>query len=172
MDKLKDKEKSKKVSEKSFFARLLKSGGRTDSAAFAYDLFFFTIGFLFSRCHLIFGAYPLGIALLSLLPHSVLPALVGSVIGALTLGGEGLILAAVYLSAVILRIILSSDGAFFEEANLTRMSVGVICGFAAAAARIFLRGLSATTLLYGGAMILLPPLAAFALSKKSTHIFG
>lgn len=164
MDKLKDKEKSKKVSEKGILARLLKSNGNTDAAAFAYDLFFFTLGFLFSRCHLIFGAYPLGIALLSLLPHSVLPALGGSVIGALTLGGDGLILAAIYLSAVILRIILSTDGIFFEEANLTRMSVGVICGFAAAMARIFLRGLSAATLLYGGAMVLLPPLAAFAMS--------
>lgn len=164
MDKLKDKEKSKKVSDTGFFARLLKSDGSTDTVGFAYDLFFFTIGFLFSRCHLIFGAYPLGIALLSLLPHSVLPALGGSVIGALTLGGDGLILAAVYLSVVILRIILSSDGVFFEEANLTRMSVGVICGFAAAAARIFLRGLNATTLLYGGVMVLVPPLAVFALS--------
>ena len=115
MDKLKDKEKSKKVSEKGILARLLKSNGNTDAAAFAYDLFFFTLGFLFSRCHLIFGAYPLGIALLSLLPHSVLPALGGSVIGALTLGGEGLILAAIYLSAVTLRIILSTDGIFLRK---------------------------------------------------------
>ena len=164
MDKLKDnKTTSKKVSEGSFFSRL---GGKESS--FSYDLFFFTLAALFSRCHLLFGAYPLGIALLSLLPESVIPALFGALVGAFTLGPDGIVYAAIYGVVIVLRIVLSSgkdsDGGFFSEALLLRMSVAVIGGFAAAVCEILIRGVEMTSLFFGLCMIFLSPLAVFALS--------
>ncbi len=167
MDKLKSKKtKSNKPSSGSFITRL--AGGKEDigGSVFIHDLGFFTLGFLFSRCHLLFGAYPLGIALLSLLPHSVIPALAGGILGSLTLGNGGIVMAAIYITAVILRILLSpsKSTSFFGEALLTRMSVGTVSGFVAAVSEVITRGLSATSVLYGLTMIFLPPLAVFALS--------
>ncbi len=166
MDKLKDQKTKSKYQSEKFFARLSGDSEDIQGSAFLRDLFYFALGFLFSRCHLLFGAYPLGIALLTLLSHSVLPALGGSVLGALTLGEGGLIYSAIYITAVILRILLSPRGCrrFFGEALLTRMSVATIAGFVRAALEILTRGLSFTSMLYGITMILLPPLSVFALS--------
>ena len=50
-----------------------------------------TIGLLFGRYHLIFGAYPLGIAMISAMPSLVWPSLIGVLVGSLTLGSDGLI---------------------------------------------------------------------------------
>ncbi len=166
MDKLKDKAtKSKKLSE-GFFAKMSGDAEDIPGSPFAKDLFYFTLGFLFSKCHMLFGAYPLGTALLALLPHSILPALGGAVLGALTLGSGGLIYAAIYVTTVMLRIMLSPKGCrrYFGEALLTRMSVAVITGFASAACEVIIRGFTFTSMLFGMTMILLPPLTVFALS--------
>lgn len=163
MDKLKDnKTKSRKVSEQSFFSKLGGEGG-----AFLFDIFFFILGALFSRCHLLFGAYPLGVALISLLPHSVIPAMLGAVLGALMMGADGIVYASIYGVVVILRIILSSGNgrsSYFGEALLVRMSVAVIGGFAAAVCEVLVRGLELTSLFFGLCMIFLSPLAVFCLS--------
>lgn len=172
MDKLKDKNaKSKKMSEKSFFPRLLYSGADSEGTSFAYDIFFFTLGFLMSGCHLVFGAYPFGVGIVALLPHSVIPAFVGSVIGAVMLGADGLIYAAIYATTLLLRLFVSSDkeGRFFGESLLLRMSVAVIGGFLVALSRVILRGLDTTTIFYGLAMIILAPLTVFALSGLFGH---
>ena len=162
MDKLKDnKTKSKKVSDDSFFSRL------TGGGSFLSDLFFFILGALFARCHLLFGAYPLGVALISLLPHSVLAAMLGGILGALTLGSGGIVYAAIYAVVVILRVILSSSkdsGGFFGEPILLRMSVAVIGGFAAAICEVITRGIQLSSLFFGLCMIFLSPLAVFVLS--------
>lgn len=162
MDKLKDnKTKSKKVSEVGFFSRLM--GGST----FLFDIFFFVLGALFARCHLLFGAYPLGVALISLLPYSVIPAMLGGVLGALTLGAGGIVYAAIYGVLVILRIILSSEqegDGFFGEPLLLRMAVAVIGGFAVAVCEVIARGVQLSSLFFGLCMIFLSPLAVFALS--------
>ncbi len=162
MDKLKDnKTKSKKVSEGSFLSRVM--GGST----FSNDIFFFILCALFSRCHLLFGAYPLGIALISLLPHSVIPASLGGILGALTMGQGGVVYGATYFATVILRIILSSGKdrkGFFGEALITRMSVAVIGGFSLAVCEVMVRGLELSSLFFGLCMVFLSPLATFALS--------
>ncbi len=162
MDKILDKQtKNEKAKSQSFLQRLSGEG-----ATFAQDAFFFILAILFSRCHLLFGAYPLGIALLSLLPKSVIPALMGAVAGALTLGRGGIVFAAIYLVVILLRIIISSgkDKSFFGEALITRMSVAVIGGFSAAACEIIVRGVEMTSVFFGLCMIFLSPLAVFCLS--------
>ncbi len=168
MDKLKDQNtKSKKVSA-GFMTRLQGNKKDMTGSAFLHDLGFFTAGFLFSKCHLLFGAYPLGISLISLLPHSTLPALLGTVLGALTLGKGGVVYAAIYVSVFLLRLIMSSDkgsdAPFFGEALLLRMSIALIGGFIAAASEILARGMEFSSMLFGITMILLPPLGVFALS--------
>ncbi len=169
MDKLKDqKTKSTNQSSKKLMERLAGNSEELCGSVFLHDLLFFTLGFLFSKCHLLFGAYPIGISLVALLPHSTLPALAGSLLGALTLGKGGVIYAAIYLSVFLLRLIMSSDkksGApFFGEALLIRMSVALIGGFIAAACEILVRGMELSAMLFGISMILLPPLGVFALS--------
>lgn len=163
MDKLKDnKTKSRKVSERGFFSKLM-----GDGSSFLFDIFFFTLGALFARCHLLFGAYPLGVALISLLPHSVIPATMGAVLGALMMGADGIVYAAIYGVVVVLRIILSSgkeSNLYFGEPLLLRMSVAVIGGFAAAVCEIMIRGMSLSSMFFGICMIFLSPLAVFALS--------
>ena len=161
MDKLKNKEAEREgARKKSFFARLTQ-----ERVSFGEDLFFFILGVLFSRCHIIFGAYPLGVALLSLLPTSVVPALFGAGAGALTMGRGGIVFAAVYLVVILLRIIISSGKeSFFGEALITRMAVAVIGGFSAAVCEIIVRGVEMTSVFFGLCMVLLSPLATFALS--------
>lgn len=161
MDKILDKQKSsEKAKSKGFLQKLSGEG-----ATFAQDAFFFILAILFSRCHLLFGAYPLGIALLSLLPKSVIPALMGAVAGALTLGKGGIVFAAIYLVVIVLRIIMSSGkSSFFGEALITRMSVAVLGGFSAAACEIIVRGVEMTSIFFGLCMIFLSPLAVFCLS--------
>ena len=67
------------------------------------------IGFLFARCHVVFGARPLAIGLLALLPTRVFTTLIGCALGALSLGGGGSIYAIIYTLLTALRIILSGN---------------------------------------------------------------
>ena len=71
------------------------------------DILSFFIAFLFSRCHLIFGAHPLSIAFIAALPSRVWRAVLGSVSGALTLGKSGLVDSMISVIVVFLRIIVS-----------------------------------------------------------------
>ena len=66
------------------------AGGLTDAlrawrerggVPLAVDLFVLTIALLLSRCHVIFGSHPLGLALIAVLPNRVWAATAGAVIG-------------------------------------------------------------------------------------------
>lgn len=140
---------------------------RGDKYALLCDLTLFAVGFVFSRCHLLFGARPLGLALASVLPFGVWSALGGIVIGSLTLGERGIIFAAISTVAVLLRAMLSDKEKgeeMFSERLLARMAVAVICGFVGAVYEWFVGGLTELTLLFGLSMILLPPTLVFVFS--------
>ena len=62
------------------------------------------LGFLLGGCHTLFGAYPLGIALVSALSERVWYALIGAAVGSLLRGEEGIIYAMATLLSVLLRI--------------------------------------------------------------------
>ena len=137
-----------------------------------YDLIIMTVALLFARCHLIFGAYPLGVALLSAIPSSVPLALLGAVIGSLTMGKDGIIYAVISAIAVLLRLV-SSIGAKddsgerqkpFSEGILLRMSVSVIAGFISAVYEVLLSGFTAAAMAHSLSMILLPPILVFVFS--------
>ncbi len=128
----------------------------------------FLLGLVFSRTHIIFGAHPLGVALLSVMPRGVWWTLLGSIIGSLTLGRAGIIYAMISIIVVFLRIIVGGsgkDGApLFSENLLLRVSVSVIGGFISGVYEALLSGLSPATLLFALGMVLVPPLVVISLS--------
>ena len=125
------------------------------------------LGILFARCHVVFGARPLAVGLLSLLPSGVFSAMIGAIIGALSLGGSGTAYAIIYTLTVALRIIISGslgEGQTFGENLLMRICEATISGFILAIYQLILAGFGAASLLFGLAMTLIPPIVCFALS--------
>lgn len=135
------------------------------------DLGVFTAALLLARCHVVFGAHPLAIGFIAVLPARVWIAAAGAAVGSLTLGSAGIIYAMISVITVFLRIIISTtpretpDGrGAFSESLLLRMSVAVIGGFICALYEVLLSGISLSGVLFGGTMILLSPLVTFGLS--------
>ena len=143
-----------------------------------FDLIMFSLGFLLSRCHLIFGAHPMGLAFLCALPISLWSTLLGAVIGSFTMGISGIIFAVVSAIAVFLRVAISSSGkecegvdSLFRESLPLRISVGIICGFVAALYEVLISDFSQGSLLFGIAMIISTPMLVFIFSGLfSTNI--
>ncbi len=173
MDKLTSKQDSDREKRNGgFFRGIIDTERRRreeNRGSLVFDLAVIALGLLFSRCHVVFGAHPLGIALISVLPAYVWAAAIGSVVGALTLGTGGLIYAIVSAITLFLRVIISGGGkreqdSLFGENLLLRMSAAVIGGFVASVYELLLSGFGQTSILYGISMILLPPLLTFAFS--------
>lgn len=143
---------------------------RKNPRIFFRDAITLAVGLLFARCHVVFGARPLAIALLCALPYRVWIALFGCVCGALTLGKAGVIYAMISFVAVFLRLAISGgtkdnyERETFGESGLFRLSVAAISGFTIAAYELLLSGINGTSLLFGLAMIILCPLLSVALS--------
>ncbi len=183
MDKLKEKkseeekaEQAEKKGRDGFFSRVgsvfisAKNARVHDKHALAFDLMLFFTALLFARCHVVFGARPLGISLVAVLPAGVWQAALGAAVGALTLGKDGIIYAVAAAITLLLRVIISGgdkNGAetpLFSEKLLLRMSCSVIAGFVSAVYEVLLSGFNSTSILFGSAMILIPPLLTFLFS--------
>lgn len=109
------------------------------------------VGFLFSGCHLLFGAYPLGISFCASLHRGVWFALAGAVLGALFMGRDGIALALVTVLSVLLRVIISSQDKrrpIFTEKLALRIASAVMSGLVLAIYEILLRSFSLATLLF------------------------
>lgn len=148
---------------------------KEDGRALAEELIIFTVGFLLSRCQLALGARPLGIAFIALLHKGILPALLGGVIGSLSLGIEGIAFAAAELVTALLRMAVSASekrenniGELFGESLMLRISVSVLGGFLVAIYESLMRDLTEATLLFGLIMIISTPLLTFLLSGICT----
>ncbi len=126
-----------------------------------------TVALLFSRYHLIFGAHPLGIAMVATMPSMVWASLIGAAIGALTLGKDGIIYGICALLTVGIRM-LSSKGAQyrspFGEGLLLRMCAATISGFVAAVYEVIVGGFTMAVALNGLTMILVSPVLVFVFS--------
>ncbi len=141
-----------------------------------YDVAVFLITLLLARCHIIFGAYPVALAVIAVIPSRVWISVIGSVVGSLTLGKAGIIYAMISVIVAFLRLIISgtdketseegkeSEVALFHESILLRVSAAVIGGFIAAVYEVLLNSFTATSVLFGVAMVILPALISFALS--------
>jgi len=174
MDKLKDriKQKGEQKESRPLWRTLLSRSGIGESEgkrALIESLVLFTVGMLFSRAHLIFGAHPLGVALVSVLPTGVWAATVGAIAGALSLGRGGLIYAMSAVITLFIRVIISGGqkrerAVLFSENLLLRMSAATVGGFSSAVYDVLLSGFSGLGILYGCSMILIPPVLTFILS--------
>ena len=181
MDKLGEKKTDteiKKQDSESFFSKVKsgfsqkQSGGQGfDRRELIRDIAVFAVGFVLSRCHVFFGARPVGLAFVALLPACVWQAAVGAIIGNLTMGIEGIIFAAATAVTVLLRAAISSGDRdangrrlLFKENLLTRMSVSVLGGFVTAVYEALTEGLNEASLLFGLVMIILTPILTFAMS--------
>ena len=137
-----------------------------------YDAAVFVISLLFARCHVVFGAYPLAISVIAVLPSRVWLAALGSLAGALTLGMPGVIYAIISIIVAFLRVIISAtdkrggDGEeeLFHEGMILKLSSALIGGFIAAVYEVLLNSFTTESLLFGISMVLLPPVIAYALS--------
>ena len=140
----------------------------TDKRNLVTDLSLVAIALLLTRCNTVFGAHPLGLAAVAVLPFGVWQTLVGAIIGSLTLGRGGMIYAMVTAIIAFLRIIISGgpkrDCAMFSEPLLLRMSVATIGGFIVAVYGALLSGFTEGALLFGVSTVLLPPILTFLLS--------
>ncbi len=131
---------------------------KSNPTSLALDLATALIGFIFGRGHLAFGAYPLGLAFIAVLPSHVVAAALGSFVGALTLGKTGVIFALVSAVTFMLRLVLSgSEGGHpFKESLLLRICTAVIGGFLAGVYRMLLSGLTLASAAAALTMILAP----------------
>lgn len=170
----------KRVSLRETFAALKDSAGReggvggADAAVMASVI---ALGFLFSGTHTVFGAYPLGIALVSALPCGVWCALLGTAVGALTIGKSGLIYALVSLLSVLLRVVISASshfekGTIFSESVLQRLSAATLGSAVCAVYELLGRGVTPESVLYSSAMILISVGATFILTGAFGHGYG
>lgn len=168
---------NKKEEKLGFFdgiGELVKGGferRRADRGALLFDITVFVIAFLFARCHIVFGTYPLSTALVAFLPRGVWTALFGSVFGALTMGEGGIIYAVISVIVVFLRIIISGgEGkggevrAVFGESLWLRISSAAIGAFIGAVYEVLLGGFSLASILYGAVGVVLSAVFTFAFS--------
>jgi stage II sporulation protein E len=140
---------------------------RESSSAVFYDVIVLLVSFLFSRCHIVFGAYPLGVAFVAVLPHGVWLALIGAAVGSLTLGRVGIIHAIITVVVAFLRIIISGgerngESAIFREPLVLRISAASIGAFVGGAYEVLLRGFAFSSVLYGCCFVVLAAVFTFA----------
>lgn len=148
----------------------LRSEGRLSERgrALLTDAVFMLVSFLFARCHTLFGARPLALALISALPSHLFSTLAGAVLGSLSLGREGVVLSLVLAISLFLRLAISggaqrplSKGFRLKEGTLLRLSVSVIGGFILSVYKVLLLGFGKAEVLYSVFMIFATPLCSF-----------
>lgn len=139
---------------------------KNDGVTLLYDIGVVLIAFIFARCHVVFGAYPLHIAFLAVLPSGVWLSLISAVIGSLSLGELGIVNAVCAVVTVFLRTLISSPHAseeepfLFREPLLLRISSAVISSFVGGLYVALGSGFSFSSVIYLGASVLLS--AAFS----------
>ncbi len=139
-----------------------------DKLSVVYDAAVILIAFLFSRCHVALGAYPLALSFIAALPSGVWLALLGAAVGSLSLGKIGVINAVISVVVVLLRIIISGGERggtrLFAEPLVLRVAAATIGSFIGAIYEVLLSGLSVTSVLCGSLWVLLAALFTALLS--------
>jgi hypothetical protein len=161
------RERKRQTPRKKGLWQAQKEKWKNEPRTLAMDLAVLGIGFVLSRGHLAFGAYPMGLAWIAVLPSRVPMAALGGFLGGLSLGKSGLILALVSAVVFMLRLVLSAnDGEriFFREPLSLRVSAAVIGGFLCGVYRMLLSGLTLTGAASALTMVLAPGLLCLLFS--------
>lgn len=158
-----------KAAERKGLWQAQKEKWQREPKTLAVDLAVLLLGFIFGRGHLAFGAYPLGIAFVAVLPSSVPMAALGAFLGSLSLGKTGVIFALVSAVTFMLRLVLSSNEGqggkrLFKESISLRVCAAVIGGFLSGVYQMLLSGLTAASAATSLTMILAPGIATFVFS--------
>lgn len=128
---------------------------KNEKGAFATDVGVFLCAFFLAGRHIAFGSYPLGAALVAILPSRVWIALLGALTGSLSMGRVGIIHAAAVFITAFLRALISSGGArgederLFSEPLIMRLSAVTIGAFAVAGYEMLTEGFTLPSLLFG-----------------------
>ncbi len=125
-------------------------------------------GFFFARTPLLFGAYPLGIALLCANRRQTLPCFLGVALGAATLGLRGAVWGVLYMAVLLLRLLVSMPQnrlrflphtkEVFDEALQLRMASALLVAAGAAGYEIFVSALARETLRFALVMVIAAPI--------------
>ncbi len=131
------------------------------------DLAIFAICALFCTTHIVFGAFPLGIAFLCAARRRLFPTMLGLLFGCAFLSDAGAIYALVYLVIFSFRIFVSAPiekrrvfpicEHYFEEAVSLRIALSVFFSFLLSLYQILLGGIDRASLFFVSAMLLLIP---------------
>lgn len=140
-------------------------------AALVYAALSLLFGFLFSRAHAVFSAYPFGIALLAVANRRIFFVFAGTLLGALSIGERGYAYCAVLVAVLLLRLLLSypregnkylpASSALFREPGALRLATACVASAFPAIYELSLGGLSEASIAYAVTMATLPTLAAF-----------
>ncbi len=132
------------------------------------------VGFLFARTPLLFGAYPLGIALLCANRNQAILCFFGVVLGASTLGLRGLIYSVLYMLTLLLRLLFSiprqqvkvvpqSKGVFGELPQMQVVTAALVA-IAAVIYELVVGEVDTATLLFAVVMLVSCPVLTLAFS--------
>ncbi len=165
-----EKEKIKGEAQTGLFASI-RSGierRKGDTGAVIFDAVVFAIGFLFARCHLVFGSYPLACAFVAVLPRGVWVSLLGAVLGSLSLGKAGVIHAVISVIVVFLRIVISGgkneSTRLFCEPLILKIASAATGSFVGAVYELLLNEFGLTSVLYGLSAVILSAVFTFCFS--------
>ncbi|MBQ5633263.1 MAG: hypothetical protein IIV11_00090, partial [Clostridia bacterium] len=132
------------------------------------DLALFAISAIFCTTHVVFGAFPLGIALLCAVRKRLSPCILGLLLGCVFLSDVGAVYAVVYFLVFFVRIFLSAPldkrrvfpicEHYFEEAVSLRIAISVLVPFFLSLYQIFVGGVDRVSFLFVAATLLLTPL--------------
>ena len=153
-----------------FWEKELFSADEGRGAAIFYNGLGFFLALLFARTHAVFGAYPFALGYLAAATRRVPAALLGAIVGALTLGERGYIYAAVYVALVLLRLVVSHprpkgkffppSHAYFDEEPPLRAASACVCGLFPAVYQLLVGGLSYASVAFSLSMVIFPTLTA------------
>ncbi len=160
-----DKKKRREKRERNLMTYLKGRDPAHPARVLLLDLAAAVLLYFLTKTHLLFGAYPLGIAAISAITGlSALPALAGGLLGAAGMGQVGYLYAGFLTATLLARAVISrptkrkrvlppSPG-FFREMPQLRASVACIVAFSASLYQLFVAGLTAETLLFSLSMMI------------------
>ena len=143
-----------------FFRQLLSEfeGGTNKAREFLVDMAILAISALFATTHVLFGAFPLGIALLCAMRRRLLPCILGLFLGCSSLGDTGGVYFVLYLLLFLIRIAFSAPVEkrrilpicehYFEEMPQLRITEAILSGLALALYQLTLGGFDKSSLLF------------------------
>ena len=143
-------------------------------AALLCDALVFGLALLFAKTHLAYGMYPFALSFLAARKMRVVPALLGAILGSLSLGAVGGIFALSYLICLFLRVGLSypaprrvvfpvTEALFAEERGL-RVLAAALSGGSLAAYELLYSGAVPHALYFAATAILSPTLLTMLLA--------